>query len=107
MIKPAHIQTTSFFYAMGNTPAVCLTKSLPPDQDVSLLLLGCGDVRNVLLTAYADLGDGNYLKPLRVLPEDNYPCGCIADSFEIENRKIDLTCCDIEPEIIGKTFYVP
>ena len=58
MIKPAHIQNVSFFYAAGNTPAVCLTRSLPPDQDAAILLLGCGDVRNVLLTAYADLGGG-------------------------------------------------
>ncbi|KAF3482025.1 uncharacterized protein GIQ15_04784 [Arthroderma uncinatum] len=56
MIRPAHLLTTSFFYPTGNTPAVCLTRSLPPGQDVSLLLLGCGDVRNVLFTAYADLG---------------------------------------------------
>ncbi|KAK2867969.1 hypothetical protein FQN49_003287 [Arthroderma sp. PD_2] len=76
MARPAHLLTTSFFYPVGNTPAVCLTHSLPPDQDVSLLLLGCGDVRNVLFTAYADLGSGN--------------------------RTVDMTCCDIETEIIAR-----
>ena len=45
-----------FFYPIGNTPAVCLTSELPPEQSAEILLLGCGDVRNILYTAYADLG---------------------------------------------------
>lgn len=65
MPVPVRLLTTKFFYATGNTPAVCLTHSLPPDQDVSLLLLGCGDVRNVLFTAYADLGSGKFSKFLK------------------------------------------
>ncbi|EFR01962.1 hypothetical protein MGYG_04963 [Nannizzia gypsea CBS 118893] len=80
MPVPSRLLTTKFFYATGNTPAVCLTHSLPPDQDVSLLLLGCGDVRNVLFTAYADLGSGN--------------------------RKIDVTCCDLEGEIIARNMLL-
>ncbi|KDB20649.1 hypothetical protein H109_07402 [Trichophyton interdigitale MR816] len=80
MPVPVRLLTTKFFYATGNTPAVCLTHSLPPDQDVSLLLLGCGDVRNVLFTAYADLGSGN--------------------------RKVDVTCCDLEGEIIARNMLL-
>ena len=45
-----------FFYPIGNTPAVCLTSELPPEQSADILLLGCGDVRNILYTTYADLG---------------------------------------------------
>lgn len=45
-----------FFYPIGNTSAVCLTGELPPEQPADILLLGCGDVRNVLYTVYADLG---------------------------------------------------
>ncbi|KAM5441428.1 hypothetical protein MferCBS31731_003499 [Microsporum ferrugineum] len=80
MARPTHLLTTSFLYPTGNTPAVCLTHSLPPDQDVSLLLLGCGDVRNVLFTAYSDLGSGN--------------------------RKVDVTCCDLEAEIIARNMLL-
>lgn len=47
---------TIFFYAIGNTPAVCLTSELPPEQSADILLLGCGDVRNIMYTVYADLG---------------------------------------------------
>ncbi|OAL70018.1 hypothetical protein A7D00_5547 [Trichophyton violaceum] len=80
MPVPVRLLTTKFFYATGNTPAVCLTHSLPPDQDVSLLLLGCGDARNVLFTAYADLGSGS--------------------------RKVDVTCCDLEAEIIARNVLL-
>ena len=45
-----------FFYAIGNTPAACLTSELPPEQSADVLLLGCGDVRNILYTTYADIG---------------------------------------------------
>jgi hypothetical protein len=44
------------FYAIGNTPAVCLTGELPPEEAAHILLLGCGDARNILYTVYADLG---------------------------------------------------
>jgi hypothetical protein len=45
----------TYFYPIGNTPAVCLTQDLRPEQAADVLLLGCGDPRNVLYTAYADL----------------------------------------------------
>ncbi|KAF2181225.1 hypothetical protein K469DRAFT_792236 [Zopfia rhizophila CBS 207.26] len=64
-LKPSHLQQNP----VGNTPAVCLTQSLPPDQDASILLLGCGDIRNVLFTIYAGIGLGD--------------------------RKLDFTCCDL------------
>ncbi|EAS32822.3 uncharacterized protein CIMG_03846 [Coccidioides immitis RS] len=79
MAFPVHIQRTTFFYAIGNTPAVCLTQSLPPDQDAALLLLGCGDVRSILFTAYAGIGS---------------------------DRDLDITCCDIEAEIIARNIIL-
>lgn len=39
----------TFFYPWGNTPPVYLTQHTPP-LDSSVLLLGCGDLRNVLYT---------------------------------------------------------
>jgi Domain of unknown function (DUF4470) len=53
MLKPAHIEPLSYFYAAGNTPAVCLTQSVAPGQDATVLLLGCGDARNILFTTYS------------------------------------------------------
>ncbi|KAF2176023.1 hypothetical protein K469DRAFT_682816 [Zopfia rhizophila CBS 207.26] len=75
-LKPSHLQQNPWFYPVGNTPAVCLTQSLLPDQDASILLLGCGDIRNVLFTTYAGIGLGD--------------------------RKLDFTCCNLEAEIIAR-----
>ena len=54
MITPSVVDLVTFFYPIGNTPAVCLTQDLPCNEDARLLLLGCGDVRNILFTAYFD-----------------------------------------------------
>ncbi|KAL1798263.1 hypothetical protein ACET3X_002300 [Alternaria dauci] len=77
-LKPAHITQGPYFYPVGNTPAVCLTQALPPEQDAALLLLGCGDIRSILFTAYSGAGS--------------------------DNRKLDFTCCDIEAEIIARNI---
>lgn len=58
MVAPTHLLTASFLYAIGNTPAVNLTGPVPPDQDAHVLLLGCGDVRNVLFSVYMGAGKG-------------------------------------------------
>jgi hypothetical protein len=53
MFNPPVANYVSFFYALGNTPAVNLVRDLPQGSDADILLLGCGDVRNILFTAYA------------------------------------------------------
>ncbi|PFH50429.1 hypothetical protein AMATHDRAFT_3994 [Amanita thiersii Skay4041] len=70
------------FQAMGDSPAVCLTDGQPPEQSADILLLGCGDVRNVLYTIYADLG-----------------------TFEA-TKKFDFTCCDIEPAVLARNIIL-
>jgi hypothetical protein len=54
MLTPAIVNIVSFFYPIGNTPAVCLTQDLPQDKKADILLLGCGDVRNILFTTYCN-----------------------------------------------------
>ncbi|KAJ7477944.1 hypothetical protein B0H11DRAFT_2158169 [Mycena galericulata] len=44
------------FYAIGNTSAVSLARDVPPEKDINLLLLGCGDPRNVLFTLFCEPG---------------------------------------------------
>lgn len=56
MFTPTVANSTSYFYALGNTPAINLAKNLPNGVDASLLLLGCGDVRNIIYTAYNEIG---------------------------------------------------
>ncbi|KIV77254.1 hypothetical protein PV11_09067 [Exophiala sideris] len=76
MASPAHIEPITYFYPTGNTPAVNLAQSLPPEKDGTCLLLGCGDVRNVLFTAHSRLPAGT--------------------------SKLDITCCDILAETIAR-----
>jgi hypothetical protein len=54
MLTPTAINIVNFFYPIGNTPAVCLTQDLPCEKEADILLLGCGDVRNILFTTYSD-----------------------------------------------------
>ncbi|KAI9656846.1 MAG: hypothetical protein M1821_003485 [Bathelium mastoideum] len=77
MLRTTVVNTLNFFYPLGNTPAVCLTQDLAPEQSATILLLGCGDVRNVLFTTFADPG-----------------------------KHIDVTCCDIEPAILARNVLL-
>ncbi|KAG8723418.1 hypothetical protein FRC09_003434 [Ceratobasidium sp. 395] len=63
------------FYPLGNTTAICLTQDLSPEQDADILLLGCGDPRNILYTTHADVTTQG-------------------------SRNLDITCCDMEPAVL-------
>ncbi|KAI0838348.1 hypothetical protein F5Y06DRAFT_267925 [Hypoxylon sp. FL0890] len=80
MFTPSTIPYITQFYPLGNTPAVSLTRGLPQDIDADILLLGCGDVRNILFTAYSERG---------------FP-----------PRKLDITCCDVETAIIARNILL-
>ncbi|OSX58701.1 hypothetical protein POSPLADRAFT_1153063 [Postia placenta MAD-698-R-SB12] len=69
-----------YFYPIGNTSAVDLLRDTPPAEDTHLLLLGCGDPRNVLYTIFTDRNPGA--------------------------RVLDFTCCDIEPAVIARNILL-
>ena len=48
----------NFFYPIGNTSAVVLTDTLAPEEPANLLLLGCGDPRNIIFTIFNQAYDG-------------------------------------------------
>ncbi|ORY69999.1 MYND finger family protein [Pseudomassariella vexata] len=59
MLVPSNLNYVTQFYPLGNTPAISLTRDLPQGNRVeadTILLLGCGDVRNILYTAYLENG---------------------------------------------------
>ena len=58
MAHPVLYQAKNFFYPIGNTSAVVLTDTLAPEEPADLLLLGCGDPRNILFTVYNQPDDG-------------------------------------------------
>lgn len=55
MSHPLFWLSKLFFYPIGNTAAISLTQDLSPEQSADVLLLGCGDPRNILFTLYSDL----------------------------------------------------
>ncbi|EFY89272.1 MYND finger family protein [Metarhizium acridum CQMa 102] len=78
MLTPTVANRLSFLYAIGNTPATSLTRSVPIGKDVDILSLGCGDVRNILFTSYVERG--------------------------LAKRKIDVTCCDYDEKVIARNI---
>ncbi|KAG8714183.1 hypothetical protein FRC09_017903 [Ceratobasidium sp. 395] len=82
MSNPLHWSEKTHFYPIGNTTPVCLTQDLSPDQSADILLLGCGDPRNILFTLYADL---------------------ISSS---RPRSISFTCCDLEPAVLARNVIL-
>ncbi|KAI6115235.1 hypothetical protein EDD16DRAFT_1794548 [Pisolithus croceorrhizus] len=77
MSHPLYWPARIFFYPVGNTSAICLTEELPPEHKADVLLLGCGDPRHILYTAYADASVPN------------------------EPRKLDVTCCDVDAAVLA------
>ncbi|KAI0096587.1 hypothetical protein GGR51DRAFT_543152 [Nemania sp. FL0031] len=76
MLTPVPVNALTFFYPVGNTPAVSLTQSLPPDSPAYILLLGCGDARNILFTRH------------------------------IDDREMDITCCDNQKAVIARNILL-
>ncbi|KAI1431668.1 hypothetical protein GGR50DRAFT_689527 [Xylaria sp. CBS 124048] len=76
MLTPSFINLSEFFYPIGNTPSVCLTQSIPPNASADILLLGCGDVRNILFTNH------------------------------VHQRKMDITCCDIQKAVLARNILL-
>ncbi|KAL2075114.1 hypothetical protein VTL71DRAFT_56 [Oculimacula yallundae] len=94
MPRPTAINLVSFFYPIGNTPAVCLTQDLPPEDGAQILLLGCGNIRNVLFTAYTDASPSKH----------TFTSKKTVANEEIATRQLDMTCCDIEGAIIARNI---
>ncbi|KAK2802196.1 hypothetical protein FQN51_004878 [Onygenales sp. PD_10] len=80
MASPVMLDLFSFFYPIGNTPAVCLTQDVPDNDTANILLLGCGDARSILYTCYMN--------------------------SKAEPRIIDYTCCDIQPAVIARNILL-
>ncbi|KAK3692977.1 hypothetical protein B0T22DRAFT_504251 [Podospora appendiculata] len=76
MLTSAFAKLFTHFYPIGNTPAVCLTQCLPPEKQAKILLLGCGDARNILFTAFSD------------------------------DRHLDITCCDVEGSVLARNILL-
>ncbi|KAI0332915.1 hypothetical protein GY45DRAFT_1320539 [Cubamyces sp. BRFM 1775] len=68
------------FYPIGNTSAVSLTRDLPASVPGNILLLPCGDPRNVLFTVYCE-------------PPST-------------TRKLDFTCVDFDAGLLARNVLL-
>ncbi|KAH9860998.1 hypothetical protein IAQ61_010734 [Plenodomus lingam] len=96
-LKTVHTVQSPWFYPVGNTSPVCFTQNLPPEEDADLLLLGCGDIRSVLFTAYSEDASSMYT----ILHSS------LANTLTmayLDTRTLDFTCCDLEAEIIARNI---
>ncbi|KAK7013820.1 MYND-type domain-containing protein [Favolaschia claudopus] len=80
MAHPLYWPGKRYFYPIGNTSAVSLARDVSPDKDISLLLLGCGDPRNVLFTLFCE--------------------------HKNTTRKLDFTCIDVEPAVLARNILL-
>lgn len=55
----ATVNINVFFYLIDNTLALCLSQDLPCKKGADILLIRCGDVRNILFTTWLR-GESNY-----------------------------------------------
>ncbi|KAA1466604.1 hypothetical protein DENSPDRAFT_831464 [Dentipellis sp. KUC8613] len=83
MAHPIYMPKRTFFYPIGNTSPICLTQDIAPDQSANILLLGCGDPRNILYTLYASGADEASLQ-----------------------RTLDFTCCDIDAAVLARNYLL-
>ena len=81
MLTPFTVNFSYSFYGIGNTPAVNLLRDtrFPKEDEVSILLLGCGDARNILYTTWRNAGQ-----------YDN----------------ITFTACDVDPAVLARNIIL-
>ncbi|KAJ6482109.1 hypothetical protein C8R47DRAFT_982261 [Mycena vitilis] len=80
MALPLFWPSRYLFYPIGNTSAVSLTRDLAPETDATILMLGCGDPRNILYTIFCE--------------------------HEDMDRSLDFTCCDIDPAVLARNVIL-
>ncbi|KAF7293741.1 MYND-type domain-containing protein [Mycena chlorophos] len=64
------------FRPISNRPAVSLLRDVAPEQPANVLVLGSGDLTDVLFTVYSE--------------SDNL------------NRRLDFTCCDVDAAVLAR-----
>ncbi|CAI6096017.1 unnamed protein product [Clonostachys chloroleuca] len=78
MLTSQWVDLLVWFYPVGNTPAVSLTRGQPPSgySKTDILLLGCGDARHILFTC------------------------------NVDGRPMDITCCDREKAVLARNIIL-
>lgn len=86
------------FYPIGNHSAQDLTRDLSPDQDANILLLPCGDPRNVSYTVFTETP---FSTSHIILIDPAFSDFHLLLRVSVP-RKVDFTCCDYDAGILGE-----
>jgi hypothetical protein len=68
MLTNNYVSLREWFYPIGNMPAVNLLRhatSTEAEKNIELLLLGCGDPRNILFSLFCQDGQREFANPMR------------------------------------------
>ncbi|KIK55168.1 hypothetical protein GYMLUDRAFT_48134 [Collybiopsis luxurians FD-317 M1] len=84
MAHPLVFPLRTYFYPVGNTTPLNLIQDIAPEQSANILLLGCGDPRNIFFTLH---------------------CNAFGERTSFP-RKLDITCCDIEPAVLARNILL-
>ncbi|EGO55135.1 hypothetical protein NEUTE1DRAFT_123641 [Neurospora tetrasperma FGSC 2508] len=95
------------FDPLSTTPATNLVSPLPPDLDVDVLVIGGKDVRHILYTAYAEVGEHGQQKSDASnsnSPRQRSPG--LRGSRRESRRKIDVTVSHEDKYVVARNVLV-
>ncbi|KAI0154446.1 hypothetical protein GGR57DRAFT_502647 [Xylariaceae sp. FL1272] len=76
MLTTTHVDNRPMWTPLGTRPAVNLAQFMPPGMPADILMLGCGDVRNLFFTIHNG------------------------------TRKLDFTCCDNHMAVVARNILL-
>ncbi|KAJ3220066.1 hypothetical protein HDU67_006822 [Dinochytrium kinnereticum] len=86
MAAPLRYRKGLPLHPFGDFPAANLVEYLAPEKCATVLLLGCGDPRDILFTIHHVVG--------RIASENG---------FKVD---LDFTCCDFEPAVLARNILL-
>lgn len=104
MTPTTKLKDDYLFDPLSTTPATSLTAPLPPDLDADVLVIGGKDVRNILYTAYSEVGPGPYPSS----SEDGKTAShghWQRNGNSLQERKIDITHTHHDPYIVARNVF--
>ncbi|KAH7627887.1 hypothetical protein B0T09DRAFT_359211 [Sordaria sp. MPI-SDFR-AT-0083] len=97
---------SSIFYPLSTTPATNLTSPLPPDLDVDILVIGGKDVRNILYTAYSEVGAGPRPGSAAQGDQQREEEAREKRRNKLKHRKIDITISNHDKYVVARNVLI-
>ncbi|MCJ1355455.1 MAG: hypothetical protein MMC33_005447 [Icmadophila ericetorum] len=104
MITNTYVSLREWFYPIGNTPAVNLlrhTTFSKKRRNIELLLLACGDPRNILFSLYCQDGLREHVNTIHFKASV-----ALTITLTANNCTFNFTCCDHEPAVLARNIVL-